>query len=150
MKRYKSINFDNTSCDSDCDSLNEYSSRSRRMLASKVFLLLHCIYKRKDIYSHFTKAPSEIIVDSNTANGNTSFWSTMNTRSKYYLPMLQWIPHYNRNVFYQDILSGLSISSLFITQALSYATALCKIPAIHGLYTITITTFIYACLGMSP
>lgn len=77
-------------------------------------------------------------------------WSMFHTRSKYYLPILQWIPHYQRKDFYQDILSGLSLSALFIPQALSYATALCRVPAIHGLYTVTISTFVYACLGMSP
>ncbi|GAA5816414.1 hypothetical protein MFLAVUS_009943 [Mucor flavus] len=77
-------------------------------------------------------------------------WSTFYTRSKYYLPILQWIPNYQRKDFYQDVLSGLSLSALFIPQALSYATALCRVPAIHGLYTVTITTFVYACLGMSP
>ncbi|KAG2198506.1 hypothetical protein INT47_008610 [Mucor saturninus] len=79
-----------------------------------------------------------------------TFWNTFNTRSKYYLPILQWIPLYNRHDFSQDMISGLSLAALFIPQALSYATALCKIPAIHGLYTISITTIVYACLGMSP
>lgn len=81
---------------------------------------------------------------------NASFWATLNTRSKYYLPILQWLPLYTRQDFSQDILSGLSLSALFIPQALSYATALCRIPAIHGLYTVSVTTFVYACLGMSP
>ena len=74
----------------------------------------------------------------------------MSTRSKYYLPILHWIPHYTTPDIFQDLLSGLSLSALFIPQGLSYATALCGIPAIHGLYTITVTTIIYACLGMSP
>lgn len=80
----------------------------------------------------------------------TSFWSTLITRSKYYLPILHWLPHYKSQEFFQDIMSGLSLSALFIPQGLSYATALCRIPAIHGLYTITISTFVYAILGMSP
>lgn len=81
---------------------------------------------------------------------NHNIWSTISTRSKYYLPSLHWLPHYKRQDFFQDIISGLSLSALFIPQGLSYATALCRIPAIHGLYTITISTFIYAFLGMSP
>lgn len=64
--------------------------------------------------------------------------------------MLQWLPTYSKEMFSQDIMSGLSISSLLIPQALSCATALCGVPAINGLYTASITGLIYACLGMSP
>ncbi|KAG2221098.1 hypothetical protein INT45_008619 [Circinella minor] len=64
--------------------------------------------------------------------------------------MLQWLPYYNRHQFMGDMLAGLSLSSLFIPQALSYSIGLCRLPAKHGLYTISIPTLIYACLGMSP
>ncbi|KAI8141524.1 sulfate transporter family-domain-containing protein [Fennellomyces sp. T-0311] len=77
-------------------------------------------------------------------------WSTLKTRLIYYIPMLQWLPFYTTEQFSADLISGLSISSLFIPQALSYATGLCRLPAIHGLYTISISTLVYACLGMSP
>lgn len=90
--------------------------------------------------------PSDVIADSGSS---TNSWLLISNRLKYYIPILQWIPHYTRNDFTQDLLSGLSLSALFIPQALSYATGLCKIPAIHGLYTITVTTMIYACLGTS-
>ncbi|CEI85771.1 hypothetical protein RMCBS344292_00225 [Rhizopus microsporus] len=90
--------------------------------------------------------PSDIIADSGSS---TNGWMLISNRSKYYIPILQWIPHYTRNDFTQDLLSGLSLSALFIPQALSYAIGLCKIPAIHGLYTITVTTMVYACLGTS-
>ncbi|CAO3614120.1 unnamed protein product [Mucor hiemalis] len=127
--RYRSINFDNTSYDSDDnDDTDDYThiatSSSRRM--------------------------STIPSDEIDRTRNSNFWSTINTRSKYYLPILYWIPHYGLSDLSQDLISGLSLSALFIPQALSYATALCRIPAIHGLYTITISTLIYACLGMSP
>ncbi|KAL7309281.1 hypothetical protein PS15m_011388 [Mucor circinelloides] len=98
--------------------------------------------------SNCSRLPSDHIHSESASNA--SFWATLNTRSKYYLPILQWMPLYTRQDFSQDILSGLSLSALFIPQALSYATALCRIPAIHGLYTVSVTTFIYACLGMSP
>lgn len=77
-------------------------------------------------------------------------WSTLKTRLIYYIPMLQWLPYYNRRQFMGDLLAGLSLSSLFIPQALSYSIGLCRLPAKHGLYTISIPTLIYACLGMSP
>lgn len=79
-----------------------------------------------------------------------TLWRTLLTRSRYYIPVLQWLPGYSTHAFQQDILSGLSLSSLFIPQALSYATGLCRLPAIHGLYTVSVATLVYACLGMSP
>ncbi|CDH60756.1 sulfate anion transporter [Lichtheimia corymbifera JMRC:FSU:9682] len=79
-----------------------------------------------------------------------TIWRTLLTRSKYYIPVLQWLPGYSTHTFQQDLLSGLSLSSLFIPQALSYATGLCRLPAIHGLYTVSVAALVYACLGMSP
>ncbi|CAO3648635.1 unnamed protein product [Mucor fragilis] len=60
-------------------------------------------------------------------------WSTLKVRSKYYLPILQWLPLYNRQLFW----------------GLSYATALCKLDAIHGLYGIAFPAISYAFFGMS-
>ncbi|KAG0170532.1 hypothetical protein DFQ30_002345 [Apophysomyces sp. BC1015] len=88
-----------------------------------------------------------IRIDADESRSQWDFWKT---RLKYYLPILQWLPHYSYTLFGHDVLAGLSLSSLFIPQALSYSTALCRIPAIHGLYTTSIATFVYAFLGMSP
>lgn len=76
-------------------------------------------------------------------------WSTFKVRSTYYLPILQWLPRYNVNLLLGDFIAGLTLSCLLIPQALSYATALCKLDAIHGLYAIAFPAVTYAAFGMS-
>ncbi|KAI7889941.1 sulfate transporter family-domain-containing protein [Mucor mucedo] len=76
-------------------------------------------------------------------------WSTLKIRSKYYLPILQWLPLYNRHLFLGDCLAGITLACLLIPQGLSYATALCKLDAIHGLYGIAFPAISYAFFGMS-
>lgn len=76
-------------------------------------------------------------------------WSTLKVRSKYYLPILQWLPLYNRQLFLGDCLAGITLACLLIPQGLSYATALCKLDAIHGLYGIAFPAISYAFFGMS-
>ncbi len=76
-------------------------------------------------------------------------WSTLKTRSKYYLPILQWLPLYSRQLFLGDCLAGITLACLLIPQGLSYATALCKLDAIHGLYGIAFPAISYAFFGMS-
>ncbi|KAH8550469.1 sulfate transporter family-domain-containing protein [Umbelopsis sp. PMI_123] len=77
------------------------------------------------------------------------FWTTFRTRAKYYFPVLQWMPTYSFNLFTGDLLAGLTLSCLMIPQALSYATALCKLEAVHGLYAIAFPAITYALFGMS-
>ncbi|KAJ2963903.1 hypothetical protein NQZ79_g1077 [Umbelopsis isabellina] len=76
-------------------------------------------------------------------------WTKLRTRSKYYFPVLQWLPSYSFNLFTGDLLAGLTLSCLMIPQALSYATALCKLEAVHGLYAIAFPAITYALFGMS-
>ena len=76
-------------------------------------------------------------------------WDTIKVRSRYYLPILQWLPLYNISIFWGDCLAGITLSCLLIPQALSYATALCKLEAVHGLYGIAFPAIAYAFFGMS-
>ncbi|KAI8093170.1 sulfate transporter family-domain-containing protein [Halteromyces radiatus] len=76
-------------------------------------------------------------------------WTLFKVRSKYYLPILQWLPMYNCNLFFGDLFAGLTISCLMIPLGLSYATALCKLEAIHGLYGIAFPAITYAIFGTS-
>ncbi|KAI8090320.1 sulfate transporter family-domain-containing protein [Gilbertella persicaria] len=77
------------------------------------------------------------------------FWDTLKVRSRYYLPILQWLPLYNLQIFWGDCLAGITLSCLLIPQGLSYATALCKLEAVHGLYGIAFPAIAYAFFGMS-
>jgi MFS superfamily sulfate permease-like transporter len=63
--------------------------------------------------------------------------------------MLQWLPLYSRHLFWGDLIAGITLSCLLIPQGLSYATALCKLEAIHGLYAIAFPAITYAIFGMS-
>lgn len=89
--------------------------------------------------------PSARINDS----GPKDAWSTFKVRSKYYLPILQWLPLYSTQLFWGDLIAGITLSCLLIPQGLSYATALCKLEAIHGLYSIAFPAITYAIFGMS-
>ncbi|KAI7905826.1 sulfate transporter family-domain-containing protein [Cokeromyces recurvatus] len=96
---------------------------------------------------YLTSSPLPSIRLIDEAPKNT--WSTLKTRSKYYLPILQWLPLYNRHLFLGDCLAGITLACLLIPQGLSYATALCKLDAIHGLYGIAFPAISYAFFGMS-
>ncbi|KAI8886925.1 sulfate permease [Backusella circina FSU 941] len=76
-------------------------------------------------------------------------WGLFKVRSKYYLPILQWLPRYSIHLFWGDLIAGITLSCLMIPQALSYATALCKLDAVHGLYAIAFPAITYAIFGMS-
>ncbi|KAG2202473.1 hypothetical protein INT47_013089 [Mucor saturninus] len=82
-------------------------------------------------------------------NSPKDMWSTFKVRSKYYLPILQWLPLYSAHFFWGDLIAGITLSCLLIPQGLSYATALCKLEAIHGLYSIAFPAITYTILGMS-
>ncbi|KAI9484917.1 sulfate transporter family-domain-containing protein [Zychaea mexicana] len=82
-------------------------------------------------------------------NTPKDFWSLLRMRTKYYLPILQWLPQYKFQLFLGDFLAAMTLSCLLIPQGLSYATALCKLDAIHGLTGIAFPAITYAIFGMS-
>ena len=85
---------------------------------------------------------ARIFLDDHDTRKDT--WSVLKVRSKYYLPVLKWLPHYNGNLFLGDMIAGLTLACLLIPQSLSYATALCKVPAAWGLYSIAFPAMTYA------
>ncbi|KAL9547472.1 hypothetical protein PS6_007120 [Mucor atramentarius] len=96
-------------------------------------------------YMTASPLPSARISD----NSPKDKWSTFKVRSKYYLPILQWLPLYNFHLLLGDLIAGITLSCLLIPQGLSYATALCKLEAVHGLYAIAFPAITYAVFGMS-
>ncbi|RCH91131.1 hypothetical protein CU097_005564 [Rhizopus azygosporus] len=82
-------------------------------------------------------------------NSPKDTWGKIKVRSKYYLPILEWLPRYRLSLFWGDLIAGITLSCLLIPQGLSYATALCKLEAIHGLYAIAFPAITYAIFGMS-
>ncbi|KAL0559474.1 hypothetical protein IC582_004085 [Cucumis melo] len=67
---------------------------------------------------------------------------------QYFIPILDWLPKYNLNMFKYDLLAGITITSLAIPQGISYA-KLGVLPPIIGLYSSFVPPLIYAVFGSS-
>lgn len=67
---------------------------------------------------------------------------------KRYLPILTWLPHYNRRLGSADVLAGLIVTVMVIPQSLAYA-VLAGLPAVVGLYASLLPALVYALLGTS-
>nr|GMC58778.1 probable sulfate transporter 3.5 [Ipomoea batatas]GMC63445.1 probable sulfate transporter 3.5 [Ipomoea batatas] len=67
---------------------------------------------------------------------------------KYFVPIFQWLPNYNLQLFKYDLLAGITIASLAIPQGISYA-KLANLPPIIGLYSSFVPPLIYAVFGSS-
>ncbi|CED83653.1 Sulfate/bicarbonate/oxalate exchanger SAT-1 and related transporters (SLC26 family) [Phaffia rhodozyma] len=72
---------------------------------------------------------------------------TFRTRSKYYIPVLSWLPTYNLELFTGDVVAGITLTCLLIPQGISYASQLAKLSPISGLYCSAVPAIIYALLG---
>lgn len=70
----------------------------------------------------------------------------MNLRS--FLPVLDWLPHYNRKDLKGDLSAGLTVGVMLIPQGMAYA-MIAGMPPIYGLYASTVPLVIYALLGTS-
>ncbi|KAL0337437.1 UNVERIFIED_CONTAM: putative sulfate transporter 3.5 [Sesamum calycinum] len=67
---------------------------------------------------------------------------------QYFIPICEWLPKYNLSFFKYDLLAGITIASLAIPQAISYAN-LAKIPPVIGLYSSFVPPLVYAVFGSS-
>lgn len=67
---------------------------------------------------------------------------------KRYLPVLTWLPHYNRRQLGADLLAGTIVTVMVIPQSLAYA-LLAGLPAVVGLYASLLPAVLYALLGTS-
>ncbi|CAI9100298.1 OLC1v1037268C1 [Oldenlandia corymbosa var. corymbosa] len=67
---------------------------------------------------------------------------------QYFVPVVEWLPKYNLNLFKYDLLAGITIASLAIPQGISYA-KLANIPPIIGLYSSFVPPLIYCIFGSS-
>ncbi|MDH3728129.1 MAG: solute carrier family 26 protein [Myxococcales bacterium] len=64
------------------------------------------------------------------------------------LPILRWLPAYQRSDLGADTIAGLTTAVMLIPQAMGYA-MLAGLPPIHGLYAALAPILIYAALGTS-
>ncbi|ORY06444.1 hypothetical protein K493DRAFT_203266 [Basidiobolus meristosporus CBS 931.73] len=70
------------------------------------------------------------------------------TQFKNALPILQWLPKYNRSWLVGDLISGIAVGVAVLPQSLAIA-QVAGIPVQHGLYSSTFGTMVYSIFGTS-
>ncbi len=70
----------------------------------------------------------------------------MNLKST--LPILDWLPNYNKKWLKDDVGAGLTVGVMLIPQGMAYA-SIAGLPAVYGLYASIIPIIIYALFGTS-
>lgn len=70
------------------------------------------------------------------------------TSIKRWLPIVSWLPHYDRSWLSLDILAGLTLWGLVVPEAMAYA-GIAGLPPQTGLYTLVAALLVYALLGTS-
>lgn len=70
------------------------------------------------------------------------------TGVKRFIPILSWLPRYDRSWLTVDIIAGLTLWGLVVPEAMAYA-GIAGLPPQAGLYTLLAALLIYALLGTS-
>ena len=65
-----------------------------------------------------------------------------------YIPILSWLPHYNRVWLTADIIAGLTLWGLVVPEGMAYA-GIAGLPPHAGLYTLVASLLVYALFGSS-
>ncbi len=65
-----------------------------------------------------------------------------------FIPILSWLPAYNRAWLVADILAGLTLWGMVVPEGMAYA-GIADLPAQFGLYTLVASLFVYALFGSS-
>jgi SulP family sulfate permease len=65
-----------------------------------------------------------------------------------YIPILSWLPHYDRAWLSLDVIAGLTLWGLVVPEAMAYA-GIAGLPPQAGLYTLLAALLVYALLGTS-
>ena len=66
----------------------------------------------------------------------------------HYIPILSWLPAYNRGWLSADVIAGLTLWGLVVPEAMAYA-GVANLPPQMGLYTLLASLLVYAVLGTS-
>ncbi|KAK9693533.1 hypothetical protein K7432_013886 [Basidiobolus ranarum] len=67
---------------------------------------------------------------------------------KRFVPIISWLPRYNRKWLLGDIIAGLTVGIMVVPQALAYA-SLASLPVQYGLYSSFLGVMIYCIFGTS-
>ena len=64
------------------------------------------------------------------------------------IPILEWLPNYNRSLFKGDLVAGITVGIVLIPQGIAYA-LIAGLPPIYGLYCALVPQLMYAIFGSS-
>ena len=64
------------------------------------------------------------------------------------IPILEWLPNYNKSLFKGDLVAGITVGIILIPQGIAYA-LIAGLPPIYGLYCALVPQVIYAIFGSS-
>ena len=64
------------------------------------------------------------------------------------IPILEWLPNYNRSRFRGDFIAGITVAIILIPQGIAYA-LIAGLPPIYGLYCALMPQVVYAIFGSS-
>ena len=67
---------------------------------------------------------------------------------KQLFPILQWLPKYQKNMLWNDAISGTTAGILAIAQGMAYA-MIAGLPPVYGLYAALTPQIVYAFMGTS-
>ena len=78
----------------------------------------------------------------------SNFSTAFASRARRLLPVLDWIPAYQREWLLPDVLAGVALWAVMVPEGMAYA-GIVGVPPIMGLYTIVPALVAYALLGTS-
>ena len=64
------------------------------------------------------------------------------------IPILEWLPNYNKSLFKDDLVAGIIVGIVLIPQGIAYA-LIAGLPPIYGLYCALVPQVMYAIFGTS-
>jgi SulP family sulfate permease len=64
------------------------------------------------------------------------------------IPILEWLPNYNKTLFKGDLVAGITVGIILIPQGIAYA-LIAGLPPIYGLYCALVPQIMYAIFGSS-
>jgi len=64
------------------------------------------------------------------------------------IPIIEWLPNYNKSLFRGDLIAGITVSVILIPQGIAYA-LIAGLPPIYGLYCALVPQVLYAIFGSS-
>lgn len=75
-------------------------------------------------------------------------FNAISMKIKEFLPITDWLPKYNKDLFKGDLAAGLTVGVMLIPQGMAYA-LIAGLPPIYGLYASTIPIILYSIFGTS-